>query len=134
MPDKNDNTTDEQQKLFTNQGHDKKNGRFLPGNKCSTGNGIGKRQWKSNILTMAIIDCVTKENVRRIARALLKKAYRGDVRAAQEILDRVLGKSVSKVELEAIFQAADSKEDRIQMLSTEDLLKLAMGEKMEDLN
>lgn len=62
---------------------------FKPGNKGGPGNPHGKQQ---ELFRAAIIKAATEKDVQDVVRALLKKAKKGDVFAAQLFLDRVCGK------------------------------------------
>ena len=74
-----------------------KDGRFLPGNKCGTGNPHLK---KVRQLRSALLKAVTGKDLREIIKALVEKAKAGDVLAAREIFDRALGKSKQSIDID----------------------------------
>lgn len=63
-------------------------GRFVKGNPGGPGNPLGARVAK---LRGALLEAVTPEDVRAVARALVEAAKGGNVQAAREVLQRVLG-------------------------------------------
>jgi len=64
-------------------------GRFTRGNAGGPGNPHAAHVAK---LRSALLDAVTPEDMRAVARALIAKAKRGDVAAARELCERTLGK------------------------------------------
>ncbi len=71
-------------------------GRWLPGNPGGPGNPLAKRTAE---IRQAVYDAVTAEDLRAIVKALVAQAKAGDVPAAREVLDRLLGKSVQAVKV-----------------------------------
>jgi hypothetical protein len=70
--------------------------KFEKGNKLGRGNPLGGKIEK---LRAAIIASVTPEDFKQIALALLSEARAGNVKAAKELFDRVLGKARQQVEV-----------------------------------
>ena len=66
-------------------------GRFLPGNPGGPGNPHAKRAGE---FKAAILEALTPQDVTRIVHKLVELACAGDVPAAKELLNRVLGKGV----------------------------------------
>jgi hypothetical protein len=67
---------------------------FKKGHKLSKGNSLGGKIEK---LRAAIVDAVTPADFKSIAKTLVAMAKAGDVAAAKELYDRVLGKSAQTV-------------------------------------
>jgi len=72
-------------------------GQFLPG--VRGGPGWGHSMASKNFRE-ALKNAVTLEDIRKIARMLIKRARRGDIRAAHELLDRLIGKAKQEVGVE----------------------------------
>ena len=72
-------------------------GRFATGNRGGSGNPYAKR---TAALRGLLLDCVTDRDLRAILAAIVKKAKGGDLAAAREILDRLIGKPKSTIEIE----------------------------------
>ena len=66
-------------------------GRFVVGNRLAVGHGGGAARIAR--YRSAVFAAVTEEDVRAIVRALIDEAKAGNVLAAHEILDRLLGKA-----------------------------------------
>jgi hypothetical protein len=66
-------------------------GRFGPGNKYARGNPHGRRVAR---LRAELLRAVTPADLRDVAMALLERAKAGDVAAAKELLQRLLGPPV----------------------------------------
>ncbi len=65
-------------------------GQFARGNPGGPGNPHAKRvAW----LREALLDAVTEDDLRAIAKTLVKKAKGGDLPAIRELLNRVIGKA-----------------------------------------
>lgn len=64
-------------------------GRFSKGNRGGPGNPYAKRAGE---LRAAIYEAVTEEDLRQVIQALLTQAKTGDIAAAKELLNRLLGK------------------------------------------
>lgn len=79
-------------------------GRFLPGNPGGPGNPHAR---KVAALRASLLSAVNTTMLRRIVRALIAKAVNGDVVAAREVLDRVLGKP-SETELRERIEAIEA--------------------------
>ena len=65
-------------------------GRFAPGNKYSRGNPLGA---KASMFRAAMFECVTREEMQSVIRAVLLEAQNGSIPAAKELLDRLVGKA-----------------------------------------
>ncbi len=79
-------------------GRDRTSGRFLPGWRGGPGNPHIKQ---TSRLRSELLQSIKPSDIKTIIRALLRKAKRGDVYAAREILDRTLGKPQQTIELDA---------------------------------
>ncbi|MEJ5342805.1 MAG: DUF5681 domain-containing protein [Thermogutta sp.] len=75
-------------------------GRFLPG--CKPGPGRPRKRYSAVELRKAVLKAVTPEEVAAIVRALLSRAMDGDVAAAREVLNRVLGPPIEADLLERL--------------------------------
>ena len=64
-------------------------GRFAPGNSGGPGNPFALRTAR---LRAALYEAVTREDLVAVIQALVQKAREGNVAAARELLDRLLGK------------------------------------------
>ena len=70
-------------------------GQFAKGNPGGPGNPHAKRvAW----LREALLEAVSEDDLRAIARTLVKKAKGGDLPAIRELLNRVIGKSPDDAE------------------------------------
>jgi len=78
-------------------------GRFVAGNPGGPGNPHARRV---SAMRAAILAAVTDEDLKAIARALVKKAKGGDVPAARELLGRLVG-DLAAAELEARIAALE---------------------------
>jgi hypothetical protein len=67
-------------------------GRFAPGNPGGPGAIAHERTKRARELRQALHAAVTPEDMAAIARALIEKAKAGDVAAARELLDRIIGR------------------------------------------
>jgi hypothetical protein len=67
-------------------------GTFAPGNKLAKGYPHARR---ANRLRAELYRVVTVEEFREIVRAMVKEAKNGDIAAAREIIERLLGKPES---------------------------------------
>src|SRR5688572_14061655 len=67
------------------------NGRFGPGNRCARGNPHAKKVAQ---LRGGLLAAVTVQDIKDVAAALLRSAKDGDVAAARELLQRLLGPPV----------------------------------------
>ena len=65
-------------------------GRFAQGNPGGPGNPYAKRVAD---LRAALLDSVTEQDIRAVARALVKRAKEGEIPAIRELLDRLMGKA-----------------------------------------
>ena len=63
-------------------------GRFLPGHKLSKGNPYARKIAK---LRAALLAAISEADIRKVAKQLVKAATGGDVAAARELFNRVLG-------------------------------------------
>lgn len=71
-------------------------GTFAKGNPGGRGNPLAKQV---NQLRVALAKAVTPADVRGIAKGLIRKAKNGDVAAAHELFDRLLGKAKQAIEV-----------------------------------
>jgi hypothetical protein len=67
-------------------------GRFAPGNPGGPGAIAHERTKRARVLRQALHDAVTTEDMAAVARALVERAKAGDVAAARELLDRIIGR------------------------------------------
>lgn len=72
-----------------NGGRDR-HGRFGRGNRAAAGHAAPYAA-KVASLRAALLEAVSPEDIQAIAKALIEKARRGDLRAARELFDRLLG-------------------------------------------
>jgi hypothetical protein len=66
-------------------------GKFVAGNKGGPGNPFSRQVAK---LRSALLQTVTTQDIIAIVKVLIKKAKKGNVACAKEVLDRSLGKPV----------------------------------------
>ena len=71
------------------------NGQFGAGNPGGPGNPYARRV---AALRTALMDAVTDDDIRAVAKALVKRAKAGEVPAIRELLDRLVGKTTDKAE------------------------------------
>jgi hypothetical protein len=67
-------------------------GRFAPGNPGGPGAIAHERTKRARALRQALHDAVTAEDIAAVARMLVERAKAGDVAAARELLDRIIGR------------------------------------------
>jgi hypothetical protein len=67
-------------------------GRFAHGNPGGPGAIAHERTKRARALRQALHDAVTPEDLAAVARALVDRAKAGDVAAAKELLDRIIGR------------------------------------------
>ena len=72
-------------------------GRFVAGNSGGPGNPLAS---KVHRLRSLIHQCVTEEDFRQVIAKLLELAKDGDLAAIRELLDRMMGKPKSTIELQ----------------------------------
>lgn len=65
-------------------------GRFLPGNKLGRGNPHARQ---TALLRETLLAAVTPDDLHAVVRGLIEQAKQGNVPAARELLDRVLGRA-----------------------------------------
>ncbi len=73
---------------------DSATGRFLPGHGGGPGNPYARRTAE---IRKVIMSAVSNEDLHALMRTLVNRGIDGDVMAAKEVLDRLLGKSVAHV-------------------------------------
>lgn len=73
-----------------------RDGRFLPGNKAGQGNPHAARVRQ---LRSLLLDAVTDDDFRAVVAKLVQAAKVGDLPSIKELLDRLLGKPPSAVEV-----------------------------------
>lgn len=69
-------------------------GRFAPGNAGGPGAIAHERSKRARELRQALHAAVTPEDIAAVARALVDRAKAGDVAAARELLDRIIGRPI----------------------------------------
>jgi hypothetical protein len=89
-------------------------GRFAVGNSGGPGAIAHERTKRARALRQALHDAVTPEDMAAVARALIDKAKAGDVAAARELLDRIIGRP-----LPAPPQGDDDGEDKSVVIRLE---------------
>ncbi|GAB4127846.1 MAG: hypothetical protein Kow0040_01870 [Thermogutta sp.] len=77
-------------------------GRFVPGG--PGGPGRPKKRYSAVELRKAVLQAITPEELASIVRVLFSRAMEGDVAAAREVLNRILGPPVEVDLLERIEQ------------------------------
>ncbi len=77
-----------------------RSGQFAAGNKLSTGSTGHKCLSDAKQLKQALAASVSINDIKAIAKGLLKKAKKGDVSAAKELFDRLWGKAMQTHEVE----------------------------------
>ncbi len=90
---------DEHQAAMPALGRDSSTGRFVKGWRGGKGNPLAGKVAK---LRAAMINAVSEEDLREVIVAMLAEAKAGDVSAARELLDRLLGKPVEMDLLERL--------------------------------
>ena len=104
-------------------GKRKANGRFAKGNPGGPGNPYARRVAQ---LRAVIADAVTDEDLLAIVGALVERAKKGDVAAARELFNRLVGrppeavdperKEMEKVRVALRGRAVDAAEERLFLL------------------
>lgn len=92
-------------------------GKFLAGNRFSRG--ATPLQAKQQKLRAALLSAVTPQDLREVIQALLAKARGGDVGAAQELLNRVIGRPTSAETNQKLAELERALADIQQQLATE---------------
>ena len=87
--------------LSETNGRDPK-GKFATGNRISQGNPIARR---THAIRRELTKAVKPNDVREIVAALIMQAKGGDVAAAKEIFDRVLGRPSQAIAVQAQIDA-----------------------------
>lgn len=103
-------------------------GRFVPGNKLSTGATNHKALIAAKQFKAAFASVVTTEDMRKIGRKLVKMATAGDLMAVKELFDRLFGKAPQAISLKddrEIEQPATVEELREALAEAEAMLKEA---------
>jgi hypothetical protein len=85
-------------------------GRFAKGNAGGPGNPNGRRTAE---LRTALLDAVTADDIRAIVGRLVAMARGGNLAAVAMLLDRVFGRPVAAVDLQADVHSMASKEFRV---------------------
>lgn len=109
-------------------------GRFASGNRFGRGNPHARQVADYQ---RAVREAVTDEDLRRITRKLVERAIAGDVVAAREVLDRVMGKA--KVSIEVDDKRATDERTILQQINVildrqPDLRRLLTGDRRELLD
>ena len=86
-------------------------GRFAPGNTASRGNPHARRVAK---LRSILLEAVTDDDFRAVARKLIELARSGDLKAIKELLDRTLGRPTEADLLERISQLEQTLQDSLK--------------------
>lgn len=95
-------------------------GRFLRGNGGGPGNPHGRRTAE---LRAAMLDAVSADDIRAVVGRLVAMARDGDLAAAGMLLDRVFGKAVAAVDLQAEVRAAPVAEVRVAGMPREQAIR-----------
>lgn len=90
-------------------------GRFALGNPGGPGAIAHERTKRARALRQALHDAVTPEDMAAVARALVERAKAGDVAAARELLDRIIGRPLPAEPL-----SEDEKQHVVVRLSFDD--------------
>lgn len=108
-------------------GRDPTTGRFVPGYKGGPGNPHARRVAD---FRRVLVDAVTDEDLHNLARTLVQKGKAGDVMAAREVFDRLMGKAkvTMAVETEPRFDPEDAKLRLRAMLDASPSLRMMMSE------
>lgn len=94
---------------------------FKPGNKIAAGRSK-KYNKEVHVLRKALYDTLTYHDMVVIWKKIIWKAKRGDSRAYNTLLDRAFGKAVTAMEI-----SVEDAGDNIKSMTTEDLMRLAVG-------
>lgn len=71
--------------------------KLKPGhNRPGPGNPLAKQ---CNELRAELVNAVTRDDVKKIARKLVKKAKAGDIAASHEVFDRIFGKAQASIDI-----------------------------------
>jgi len=89
-------------------------GRFAAGNPGGPGNPHNAHVAR---LRAVLLDAVDEADIRAIVHALMARAKSGDVVAAREVLDRLLGKSVQPVQRDEPTHSFPSVAERLAKLA-----------------
>ena len=111
-------------------GRDPTTGRFAPGWKGGPGNPYARRVAD---FRRVLVDAVTDEDLHDLARTLVKKGKAGDVMAAREVFDRLMGKAkvTMAVETESQMNVEDAKAQLRAMLEQNPVLRQKLVEVVE---
>lgn len=77
------------------------NGKFAPGNKIAKGGARFAKQ--AAALKRELMRSVTREDIKQIVESLKTEAKAGDVSAAKELFDRLLGKAPQALEIQSMI-------------------------------
>lgn len=115
-----ENTNQESPKK-ENLSKDRKPYHFQPGNKLAVGR---KHAYNKQICALrdVIFRVTTPHDMEVIWKKLLFMAKRGNMSAMREVLDRCFGKAIQAMEI-----TTEDAEDNVKVMSTEDLMRLAVG-------
>jgi hypothetical protein len=97
-------------------------GRFSAGNPGGSGNPFARQVAQ---LRSALLEAVTPDDVRTIVLALVKKARKGDLVAAREVLDRCIGRPTQPVDLDLGGETLLSQKS-LEQMTDEELLTMAV--------
>jgi len=81
------------------------NGDFAPGNQIGKGQGNPYAK-KVAAIRAALFDAVTPADISEVVAKILAQAKAGDMIAARELLDRLLGKPKQTMEVDGLLQVA----------------------------
>ena len=95
-------------------------GRFARGNAGGPGNPNGRKVAE---LRSALLNAVSRRDVAEIVRKIKQQAKKGDISAARELLDRVLGKASQGVQLELQQPEAEEETERQPLTPEEEAVE-----------
>lgn len=94
---------------------------FKPGNKHAVGRGRPYAKEQA-ALRKAIFDNTSPNDMAVIWKRLVAMGKRGNIRAIELIMDRCFGKAVAMMEI-----SSSEAEENVKEMTTEELMRLAMG-------
>lgn len=77
-----------------------RSGQFGEGNQCAAGKHNVKTVNKSRELKEALLEAITKKDMKLIVKKLVKQAKNGEIAASKELFDRVLGRPLQTHEVD----------------------------------
>lgn len=110
-------------------GRDPETGRFLPGWKGGPGNPYGRRVAD---IRRVLVEAVTDEDLYDLARTLVEKGKAGDVMAAREVFDRLMGKPKATLSIEDEHMTGEEAEIQIRAMVQNPELAAMIREMMDE--